>query len=74
MSIFAYVSNGKFNSSAWLREQLRNGAARAQSESNQTQHSNLGIKTSGPFAPRNSAVPEEYDPILRHHRRISAAE
>ena len=31
MSIFAYLSNGKINSSEWLREQLRKDAARAQS-------------------------------------------
>jgi hypothetical protein len=59
------LTAGKFNSSAWLRDQLLRDGLRARQEK-----VDLGIETSRPADGGKFVAPAEYDAVLRAHCRI----
>jgi hypothetical protein len=61
MSVFAYFSTGKINSSEWPRER---GALRARVEP-----VDLGVETTRPEDAKTVGT-QDYDPVLRRHCRF----
>jgi hypothetical protein len=65
MSVFAYFSTEKINSSEWLRERLKWDALRAQVEP-----VDLGVETTRPEDGGKTVSIQDYDPVLRWHCRF----
>lgn len=65
MSIFAYLSGGRFRSSSWLRERLEEDGLRRREE-----RVDLGIGNARPLDGGRTVTPAEYDAVLRAHCRI----
>jgi len=65
MSVYAYFSTGKVNSSEWLRERLKWDAWRAREE-----RVDLGVETTRPADGGKTVGTQDYDPVLRAHCRF----
>ena len=75
MSVFAYFSTGKFNSSAWLRDALKRDADAARINPARVladvfADDAAAIKPAVAADPGQSVSQDLYDPVLRSHCRI----
>ncbi len=75
MSVFAYLTNEDFDSSARVRDLLKKDALRAQYQPlpNSRQESILGIPLAWQPAGSVRVAPDDYDPVLRSHCRLGPA-
>ncbi len=63
MSVFAYLTSNKHNSSAWLRDRLTADSIQAKR-----------ILSPESFSTAELVAPEEFDPVLQFHCRTTTPE